>query len=438
MATITAAAAPIRRRLSTFQQAMLSLYWFAVAVHWGAILNLLLPKQAEDMGGAEFKANTLGLILGLGAFVSMIAAPLFGALSDRVSSRWGRRRPWLVIGTLANAVGLIVLAYLPTTPSAIVPYIVVFMAIEVFNNVATAPYSALIPDMVAPEQRGSASGWQGLMNVLGGGVGIAFGLWLNDLGIRGTYWALAAILIVGMLGTVFFIHEPPHVAEAQPFRWGEFLRGLLTPFRSRDFTWVFLTRLLVLGGTLMIQVNVLYYMTDVIRNFSFFGTVMTTKPEEATTMFFLPLLLGGVIGAYGGGVLSDRLGRKTMVYASGALQAAVAVALILTHSFTLVVLLGVVFGLGYGAYQSVDWALATDVLPSDVDYAKDMGVWHVTNTLPQFTAIPLGNFILTTFQQLDKNGGNPQPQLGYTLMFGLAIVLFILGTVLVRQVRGVR
>jgi Na+/melibiose symporter-like transporter len=64
-----------------------------------------LPLQAELIGGAEFKGTTLGEILAIGALASMIVAPLFGAWSDRVRTRWGRRKPFVVAGTIGNVLG---------------------------------------------------------------------------------------------------------------------------------------------------------------------------------------------------------------------------------------------------------------------------------------------------------------------------------------------
>lgn len=116
------------------------------------------------------------------------------------------------------------------------------------NNLATAPYSGLIPDIVPANQRGSASGWLGLMLMLGSFVGGITGLVLNLIGgITGAYIAIAEIMIIGMLGTVLNVDEaePPPVP---PFRWGVFLRGLIAPFQSRDFAWVFWTRFLVTLG----------------------------------------------------------------------------------------------------------------------------------------------------------------------------------------------
>jgi MFS family permease len=114
----------------------------------------------------------------------------------------------------------------------------------------------------------------------------------------------------------------------------------------------------------------------------------------------------------------------------------VALVFILFHSFTLAVLMGIVFGLGYGAYQSVDWALASDVLPSMDDYAKDMGVWHVAMTLPQVIATPIAGFLLDNFQRVGRV--QAIPNLGYTVIFLLSVVYFILGTVFVRQIKKIR
>ncbi len=439
MATLTTTQPPIayKPRLSSFRQATLSFYWFATNAHWGAILLVLLPTQAFLLGGDEFKGRTLGVILTIGAFVSMVVAPLFGALSDRMRTRWGRRRPWLIAGALMNIVGLLALAYIPSTPSAIWLFIFAFMWIEFWNNFATAPYSALIPDVVPPEQRGSASGWLGLMQILGSFTGALAGFLLEPVGIAGLYWILAGIILLGMLGTVLFTKEPPPPENLPPFHWGKFLRGLYLPLvNSPDFRWVFLTRLLVLMGVFTVQEFLLYFFTDVVKSFNVFGLVDLGNAATAVTVFFALLLLGAMISTLIAGVLSDKYGRKLLVYISGALQGLVAAAFIFFSDFNLAVILGVVFGLGYGAYQSVDWALATDVLPSMDDYAKDMGVWHVAEVFPQVIATPIAGLLLDNVQAVGKTTG--LPTLGYTVIFSVAVLYFFLGTVFVSKIRKVK
>ncbi len=440
MASSLPAETTARPRMSTLRQALLSFFWLATNAHWSAILIVLMPSQIKAAVGNDVKGSALGLALGLGALISMVAAPAFGALSDRIRLPGGRRKPWVVVGVIGNILGLFGLAFLiqPGQPSSLLPWTVVFLFVELFNNVATAPYSALIPDLVPVEQRGSASGWMGMMTVLGTFIGGLMGFFLDALGgITGVYFVLMGILALGALVTVLGVKEPT-AYTLRPFQWKEFWRGLYDPFKHSDFTWVFLTRLLVTMGIYTVQEFLQYYMGDVIgAPFVLAGVgKVADAPEQAVSFFLLPLLLGSILSTLVAGVLSDRHGRKIMVYLSGVMMGAVALVFILTHNFTLTVLMGIVFGLGYGAYQSVDWALASDVLPSMDDYAKDMGVWHVAMVLPQVVATPIAGFLLDNFQRVGR--AQNVANLGYTVIFLLAVVYFILGTVFVKQIRAVR
>lgn len=431
-----------RSRMSNWQQVTLSLYWFATNAHWGAILITLLPLQAELIGGTEFKGRTLGVILLIGAFVSMVVAPLFGAWSDRVRTRWGRRTPFLVVGTIGNVIGLLALAFIPSVPSALVPYVVAFMWIELFNNIATAPYSALIPDVVPRDQRGSASGWMGLMLTVGSFVGGVTGLLLPMIGgVTGAYLVIAVVMVLGMLGTVLTVKEP-EPPQVPPFHWREFLGGMVAPFRSRDFAWVFWTRFLMVLGLFTLQEFMQYYTKDVIAGgvepyaYTAFGLHLADTAPAATSIFIITMLVGSILSSVLAGWLSDRYGRKLIVYISGGLQAMVVGVFTFSGNFGIAVVVGMFFGLGYGAYQAVDWALASDVLPSEDDYARDMGVWHIAFTMPQVLATPIAGVLLDTFQGVGRANG--QPNLGYMVIFGVAFVYFLLGTVLVRQIKGVR
>lgn len=327
---------------------------------------------------------------------------------------------------------LLGLAYL-ARPETLGFYIVAFMAVEFFNNVATAPYSALIPDVVPAAQRGAASGWLGLMTMLGNFLGGIMGLLLGSIGgIAGAYWLLAAILLLGMLITVFSVEEP-EPPPLPPFAWRPFLRNIFTPFKSHDFTWVFWTRFLMVMGAFIVQEFLIYYLDDVIgAPFTILGLSLS-EAAQAVSFVILALLIGAMLSSLAAGVLSDRFGRKKIVYVAGGLQGVVVLVFLFTHSYALAIVMGIVFGLGYGAYISVDWALATDVLPSMDDYARDMGVWHVALTLPQVIGTPIAGFLLDLGQGYGPGIG--LPTLGYSLIFSLALLFFILGTVFVSRIK---
>ena len=429
-----------RPHMSTFRQILLSFYWFSTNLMWAAILIITMPSQIKAAVGNDAKGSALGLALGAGAFISMLAAPVFGALSDRIRLPGGRRKPWIVIGTVGTIISLFGLAYLaePGHPESLIGWSIAFIFWELFNNIATAPFSALIPDLVSQEQRGSASGWLGLMTMLGTFAGGLTGFMVAPLGIASVYYVMVGAMVIGCLVTVFGVREPDLPREIQPFEFREFLGSLAHPFRNSDFTWVLLTRLLVTMGIFTVQEFIQYYMADVIgAPYVLAGLGKVADTAESAVSFFLPaLLVGAIITTLLAGVLSDKYGRKPLVYISGALMGAVCLVFVLFHSFTLAVLMGVVFGLGYGAYESVDWALVSDVLPSVDDYAKDMGVWHVAMVLPQVIATPIAGFMLDNFQRV--GAAQNLPNLGYTVIFMLAVLYFILGTVFVKQIKAVR
>jgi MFS family permease len=426
--------------MSTLRQILLSFFWFSTNTLWSAVLIITMPSQIKAAVGDATKGSVLGLALGAGALISMLAAPLFGALSDRIHLPGGRRKPWIVIGSVGNIVGLFGLAFLiqPGQPDSVLGWTIAFLFVELFNNVATGPYSALIPDQVPPDQRGSASGWLGLMTMLGTFAGGAMGFLIEPVGIVGVYAILAGVIALGAIVTVFGVQETNIPRETPPFTLREFLRGLVTPFKDSDFTWVFLTRFLVTMGIFTVQEFIQYYLGDVIgAPYVLAGVGKVADTAETAVSFFLPmLLLGAIITTLLAGVLSDKVGRKSMVYVSGLLMSIVCLVFVFFHSFTLAVLMGVVFGLGYGAYESVDWALASDVLPSQDDYAKDMGVWHVAMVFPQVIATPIAGFLLDNFQRV--GAAQNAPNLGYTVIFLMAVVYFVLGTVFVKQIKKVR
>lgn len=82
--------------------------------------------------------------------------------------------------------------------------------------------------------------------------------------------------------------------------------------------------------------------------------------------------------------------------------------------------------------------MASEVLPSEDDYAKDMGVWHIALTLPQVVATLIAGFLLDYFNNATATAAGQPGTFGFTVIFALATLYFILGTVLVRQIRKVR
>ncbi|TMD09217.1 MAG: MFS transporter [Chloroflexi bacterium] len=234
---------------------------------------------------------------------------------------------------------------------------------------------------------------------------------------------VVALFLIGSMVTVLAARRLPK------------LTAFFQAFRSNDFFWTFATRALVTLGIFSILPFMELYFRDVVRSKS---------AGAASSLWLLAVIAGAVIPSIVGGILSDRTGRrKLFVYLSSGLQAAVVSVLLfgLIRSLTVLYVLGILYGIGYGAYYAVDWALACDVLPDRERAAgRDMALWHVAFTLPQV----LAPAILAGFlhylnepghQLIGVASGN---DLGFRFIFGSAALWFILGTVMVSRIRGVR
>jgi Na+/melibiose symporter-like transporter len=488
-----------RPRLRWSQILAISIFAFAFNFHWAALGTIILPSQVLKLVGDLHKGTALAFVLIPGAFVSLFANPLFGWLSDRTHGRlatWGRRRPYILLGTLLNIAALAWMAAARDIPTLALAYVMV----QFFSNAAQAPFHALLPDIVPADQYGLTSGVIGLL-VIGGNIGgvIVSGMLVDSakplpVYQQGLWLAYAIIMVVMfllMLVTIFSVRErllgiapaetpgaeQTEAAEAttrtrRPWlsrsllitiagtlgailaAWGlmtlwnvnniagiqldsnmqqvvlELLAtvGILrlfdfNPRRDPDFAWVLVTRLVMMMGIYTIQTFLEYYMRD---------AVGATHPEQATTNFIILVSLTSLVSAFAAGWLSDRFGRKRLVYISGFMMALVGMVFVITHSFTLVVAAGALFGLGYGAYQSVDWALVADVLPSEKSFARDMGVWNISLSLPQVIAPVLGGPIIDSFTR----AGHPVQ--GFQVLFTMAIIYCVLGTITVRFIRGVK
>lgn len=405
-----------------------SAYWFATNLHWGALLVVIMPSQVRRAIAPGWHAEALSIVLGVGAVVALVVPPLVGAYSDRCASRWGRRRPYMVAGVGVNLCGLL-LMWTAGNRGSFWLYLAAYLVVQFGNNVATASYSGVIPDVVPETQRGEASGYMAAMTQMGTVLGAFASGYLMGAGyVAASYCLIGATLVVFLAITAVGVREQPLARAAETVTLRRILKTLwISPREHPDFAWVWVTRALVTMGMWSVQPYIQYYLGDVIG---------VQNPEQTAGLLLGLILIGATVTGLLGGALSDRVGRKRIVYAANGLIAAASLAFLLSHSLAFTFVVGIIYGLGFGAYYSVDWALACDVLPSKDSSAKDMGVWHIAMVLPQslapFIAGPL----------LARIGRGPTPEhytlAGYTVIFALAAFFLVLGAVLLRNVRGVR
>ncbi len=407
------------KRLTLSQQLYLSLYWFGLNFHWGALLAVAIPAQVLKFVPEADKGHALATVFAGGALVALVVMPLAGALSDRSLSRFGRRRPFIVSGALLNALALLALGYAPI----FVWFIAAYWFVQFANNFGGSAYSGLIPDLVPPDQRGSASGLMGLMTMFGT---ISAALVAGNLMQRGQviplYLTIIAVLLATMVITVWKVREE-RLTYRPPFHLTRFLAEFwVDPRRHPNFAWLFLARFLTSMGFYTLLGFLQFFLKDYLRIPEF---------TEATGRVTAAVIIGALPSAFAAGWLSDRVGRRAIVSFSTLIMGTLCLVFLATPSYQLMQMLGVIFGVGYGANISVEWALGTNVLPSRASAAKDLGIWGISATLPQVLAPLIGGPLLDTF---NRNSANQ----GYIVLMAMAAAYFVVASGTIWKIRGVR
>jgi len=421
------APAPAGRPFTLRDQLYVSCLWFSYNLMWGALIAIVIPNQVEAIVGQAEKERLTGYIGALGATVALFIAPIAGALSDRCRYPSGRRKPYLLIGAVINC------AFLLTTaafgPGSLVwLFVLSYLGLQLGANWWGGPYAGLIPDVVPKEYVGRASGWQAFMTAVGFLVGaLAAGVLARPVNYWPIYLLIAGVLGATIAATWFGVREPPPAPQGEKLRLRPFLRSfLLDPRQYRNFYWVLITRAFVTMGVYSIFSFFQFFLADIVK---------MKDPVASASHLIATIMVAGIPATLIAGAVSDRHGRKPLVYLSGTVMAAACITYVFVSyapSWTATLLIGALFGIGNGAYQAVDWALAVDVLPGGEDAAKDMGIWHVAIVLPQIVGPAVSGAVLGAF----KDAGSLL--MGYTVVFIIAAVWFVLGTVFVRQIRGVR
>lgn len=437
------------RRVSLFEQININVFWIANNFHWQALLAIVIPSMVAKLLDPAQKDINLAIVVIWGTLVAVVVNPLVGAISDYATFRMGRRRPFMIWGTVLNVIVLVLFAFSPSFTSShavlLLLFSLLFLLLQFSNNFANSPWSAIIADKVPEHQRGMTAGFNGLFILLGTVAGaLVAGLILNKNDALPLYknevveifMLIAVVQILFVAYTVFTVKETPLLPKAG--RSLEIMPALrkffFHPARYPDLSWVLLARLLMMMGIWGVFYFLQYYFDDVLGGPGV-KTILFNSPfsgEQFSGTLFLPvLLLLALPTSIIAGSLSDRHGRKGLVYLSGAVMTIVCLLFIIFQNQYGALVSGAFFGIGYGAYTSVDWALTTDVLPPTDEAGKFLGIWSAMGILPQVIGITIGGVLLQLMHTLPNH-------IGYTTLFIVTIVYFGLGTLVIRQVKGVR
>jgi len=390
---------------------------FFIALLGPAIIGIGLKVQAV-VPRAE-QTSAVGVIAGFGALFAVIGNVVCGRLSDRTTSRFGRRRPWIVAGTVVMTLAFVVMALGQTVPVITAGWCLA----QLGANATLAPFIATISDQVPKFQRGSVSALLGIAQ----NVGILGGTYLAQLfkDQLVVLFVVPSIFAIGAMLLFAIILPDQHLTIRPPKMTAEEWISTLwvNPVKHPDFALAWLSRFLITLATFMFTTFRLFYLRDEL------GLAESDAPA-AVSLGVLIYTIALVASGWIAGRISDRTGRrKFLVSGSTLLFAAGIVLLAFVDTVSGFYVVEAVLGVAYGIYVGVDLALVVDVLPNPDDSGKDLGVFNMANALPQTVAPVIGAALLAVGSASNQN---------YDLLLYTAGVAGLIGALVVLPIKKVK
>lgn len=333
---------------------------------WISFESLILPIQLENIYGKSSASIYLGIIAFVGISVGVVVSLFFGVLSDNRSILWGKRGPYIVLGTVFAAVSVALDIILD---NLFVGVLLGYIFIQTGTNISSGAYQPLFRDLIVQDQRGTAAGINGVFTLFGNALGLGLTGYLISLGLDiPALLIMAVTLLATALVTVITIKpdDPPVRAGGMgPFR--SFMEIFNPGGKSPGFFWLVGAAFFVFLGVTGLSFFELYYFQDVLKS---------SNPAALVAISGIFVLTFSAVGTAAFGYISDKYGRWKVLLA-GTLMGGIATSLIpFFPHLDVFILLGTFIALGYGTYFSVSKALASDLSPAE-DAGKYMAYFNI-------------------------------------------------------------
>lgn len=463
-------------------------YWLGLSALSNTMTPLVVPLLVQQFIGEELKGTYYGNLRLWTLMVAILVQALAGLLSDRSTSRWGRRRPFILLGTLGDLVMIALIGFSAGMEGPAGYWFLFTMVIlmMVTTNIAHGATQGIIPDLVPAEKRGRFSAVKALLEIPIPLIIVSFTI--ARMVSKGNLWG-ALITLMGILVVValiaMFIPEQQNKAKASPLAWQDFVRlaamtgaftlillglgwavNLTHPLLSKlEAAPLLITTgvisligmaLAVFGGvTVSLRIGV---ENDTLRKDPSFrwwvinrlAFLIGANNLAGFTIYFLQGRLGYVqaeaagpasrltmfvgvailLSALPSGFLTDRFGRKRIVALAGFLAAAGTALAVAVPNLTVIYIGGAIIGIGMGLFYTANWALGTEIVPK-AQAGRFLGISNLAGAgagaIGAYIGGPMADFLAAQIPQT--------PGLGYVLLFVLYGSLFLLSIAALLRVR---
>ncbi len=364
----------------------ISLYWLGLTAIDGAV-GLFIQNRLNFGGFAEpLEVGRISFLLAIPvAVISILIQPTIGSISDYTVSRWGRRKPYIVIGSVID---LVFLAGIALADNVLI--LGAFAALlAVSTNIARGPFQGYVPDLIAEKQVGLASAMVGLMQILGnvtGFVAVTVAVLYGRIEL-----AIAAVAIIELLTMVAVVARvgegrPPRPRQGKSWTaivgetWGTDV------LKQRSYVWLLTSRLFFLMGGAMLVNYIITYLKQT-------HGLGEDAANTTSLVMLVVIIVANVLAIVPSAKLSDRIGRKPVIYASCVIGFVGVLLAALAPSIPIAIVGGALFGASAGTFLAVDWALMTDIIPK-ASSGRYMGLSNVATTASTLLAVASGGLVL--------------------------------------------
>lgn len=403
---------------------ILNAYWIGLSFMWNSLHVTILPAVLLKYIPETQKNTWLGLLTFFGLIIALVVQPISGAITDRWHSRFGKRRPFMFLGTAGDLIFLLIMGFIGGLPALFIGYI----GLQFSSNIAHGPAQGLLPDEVPAEQLGMASGIKTALDMIGiilSSLLMGFLISSKDPDPRLSITVIIVLLVIFASITVFFSKEKPF--EPQERNRIDLWKTIKSVFNfkiegDRNYWQLIFSRFLFLVGIYGFQSFAQYFIRD---KFSDQDPIMFTQFVMGS--FVIVLIIFSLVA----GKVSDRIGRKKLQTFSSFIGAFGAVLLIFATTPFQLIFFGSIMGVGLGIFLSTNWALANEMAPAG-ETGKYIGLTNIATAGSAAVARLEGPMTDVL------NNAAPGQWWGWTALFAISALLMLLSAWALRKVPETR
>ena len=470
---------PAQKPLRWYDAITINNYFFALTVRSQSLTPLIVPLLIQQFVGDETKGTSYGNLRLVSLMVALLVQAMAGMLSDRSTSRWGRRRPFILVSTALEILAFLGVGFIAGSMDGMAGYWALFGVIVfsmIASNIGHGAAQGLIPDLVQPSQRGKYSGIKAFFELPLPLIFVAFTI--SRMVSAGNLWAaIISIIIVFVVSTALtmLVRETPLKKPAKPIDWAEILRlvamtvlfSLVIVVIGAGVRWLLVYTLAMTGSKSLILtgligvvgmllavalgviasvrislgkeadknpsfawwvINRLAFLVGANNLASFvlyfiqerFPEMQGSAAAQPASLLMMVVGVAILVISIPSGWLTDKFGPKPLLLASGLLAALGTLVVILSQAMPMLYVGGVMIGLASGMFFSSNWALGTSLVPKE-----EAGRWLGISNLAGAGAGAVGAYI----------GGPIGDGAGYVLLMGLYGFLFLFSTLALVKIK---